>query len=253
MTERKVIILIPARMHSSRFPGKPLYKIGGHPLICWTYTQAKQTGYCAFVITPDSEIYKEVMMQRHIPCITTSDVPTNGTERCAEVIRTDIFSYLKDDDIIVNIQGDNMVFDVMAVKELVKLMKTGKVEYGTLFANLYASACMDRNRVKCTIMQDDQKGIIQVNCFDREVISSVSSNFLHVGVYAYTKKALLEYANYPIAEREFVLQLEQLRIHGNGKQIGAVLSDVPTVIDCLEDAVLAERQLIKNELKHIIV
>jgi 3-deoxy-manno-octulosonate cytidylyltransferase (CMP-KDO synthetase) len=237
--KRKVVILIPARMDSKRFPGKPLYKVGRFPLTCWTYVQAKMTGYRPFVITPDNEIIRD-LIQRQIPCLLTSDKPINGTERCAEIAEC---LDLAETDIIINIQGDLLKFDFRSVRPMVHLLSKGNVEYVTGFSKLDSEAAADPNKVKCCLKTYPQSMSMIVPDFSREPIPG-TRNFLHVGIYAFTKKSLKKYARLSPTTNEKTRKLEQMRVIDNGMKIGGILMEAPISIDCIEDA-----QLINDEMR----
>jgi 3-deoxy-manno-octulosonate cytidylyltransferase (CMP-KDO synthetase) len=237
LMERKVIILIPARMGSRRFPGKPLHKIGRFPLVCWTYVQAKMTGYCPFVITPDNEIVRE-MARLGIPCLLTSHKPTNGTERCAEIVEQ---LDLEERDLIINVQGDILEFDYRSINSMVALLNKGDFEYVTGFAKLPSGYSEDPNKVKCAIKSGSRNLSISVPNFSRESIPG-TQNFLHVGIYGFTEKSLRKYANLFPTINETAKKLEQMRIVDNGMEIGGVFMGAPTTIDCLEDVRLAQEE-----------
>jgi len=241
MVMPKVIVFIPVRMDSKRFPGKCMHKIGKFPLACWTYTQTRMSGYVSMVITPDKEVRDDLLEYRKIPCLLTSNNPRNGTERCAEALSNPLFSSMKDEDIVIDVQGDMMKFDTSCIQDLVHLLSIGKAEYVTTFTKLPEGSLSNLNRVKCTVASDDGS-ILWVDNFSRSSIPD-RENYLHIGIYGYTKKALYRYREWKMTENEQITKLEQMRIIDNGYRIAGTVSDVPPVtVDCPADIYLAEKE-----------
>lgn len=239
---RKVLIFIPARMGSKRFPGKCMHKIGKFPLVCWTYVQARMTGYATIVATPDTEISHSLFNDRQIPCILTSDRPRNGSERCAEAMANEIFDTMGDTDLIINVQGDMVKFENSCISTMVQLLSNGRVEYATVFSKLHDGAAPNPNRVKCSIRFDSDLGVLLVDDFSRYPIPD-RENYLHVGIYGFTKRALEQYCQLPVSDREKEMRLEQMRIVDNGFKIGGIVSNPPIVVDCPADVCIAEEEM----------
>tara|TARA_B100000795_G_C22726968_1_gene409792 strand:+ start:288 stop:1061 length:774 start_codon:yes stop_codon:yes gene_type:complete len=103
---RKIIGVIPARMASGRFPGKPLFEIAGMPMIEHVWHRAKMYKKWdeLFIATCDDEI-KNFADSKNIPCIMTSDKHIRGLDRVAEAVENGNFD-LNEDDIVLNVQGD---------------------------------------------------------------------------------------------------------------------------------------------------
>jgi len=239
---RKVLVFIPARLGSKRFPGKCMHKIGKFPLVCWTYVQARMSGYVTMVVTPDIEISEDLSNGRRIPCLLTSHNPRNGSERCAEAMANEIFDTMGDEDIIIDVQGDMVKFEYGCIQDIVRLLSDGKAEYATTFTKLSEGACNNTNRVKCTVTSDDGN-VLWVDNFSRCLIPD-RENYLHIGIYGYTKKALNRYCEWKMTENERATKLEQLRILDNGYKIAGVVSDtIPVTVDCAEDVYWAEKEV----------
>ena len=114
----KVIIVIPARYGSTRFPGKPLQLINGKPMIYWTYQQAlKVKNADSVIVATENKLIVDKCKDYDIPVVLTSDKHQTGTDRIAEVALT------FDADIYVNIQGDEPLIEPNVVEELIKFMK----------------------------------------------------------------------------------------------------------------------------------
>lgn len=226
-------------MDSKRFPGKALYHICGKPLLYWTSYIAKKTSYVSINVTPDIEI-RDTLFQYKIGSVITSNNPRNGTERCAELFVSSPFRFFHDDDIIINVQGDMVLYDPASVRELVRSMCYFDWEYGTIVTDMPRGAICDINRVKCSIKWEPDSCYFYAHDFSRGMISETV--YLHVGIYGYTVRSLKAYLSMAPTHREKDESLEQLRLIENGLQIGVVFSDkCPIVIDCLDDVSLAER------------
>jgi 3-deoxy-manno-octulosonate cytidylyltransferase (CMP-KDO synthetase) len=118
----KIIGVIPARMASGRFPGKPLFKIAGMPLVEHVWHRAKMNKKLdeLFIATCDVEI-KDFADSKNIPCIMTSDKHIRGMDRVAEAIENSNFE-LSEDDIVLNIQGDEPMMRPDMISATVKPM-----------------------------------------------------------------------------------------------------------------------------------
>lgn len=118
MAISKVLGVIPARMKSSRFPGKPLADIHGKPMVAWVYQAARQAATLTeVVVATDSGEIIDVCQKLNIPSVLTSQEHKCGTDRVAEVA-----SKIKA-DIYVNIQGDEPLIEPQVIDEAVKALR----------------------------------------------------------------------------------------------------------------------------------
>jgi 3-deoxy-manno-octulosonate cytidylyltransferase (CMP-KDO synthetase) len=243
---RKVIVLIPARLGSKRFPRKSLCNIGGYPLIVWAYTQAKQSGYFVAVVTPDEEIRDLLTNKWQIPCIKTSEKPINGSERCYEAICSHLIPFYEEEDIILNVQGDMAMFDYSCLKRIVHLLEDPDTDFATTVCLMPYGWMSNPNRVKCSIRRRPDKWQIIANDFSRESIPG-TQNYLHIGIYGFKKKSLKSFYTMIPTKREIDLGLEQMRIIDNGYEMAVDISiKVPVTIDCEEDLEYAVNQIRKQ-------
>lgn len=246
--EPKVLIFIPSRLSSSRFPGKCLHPIAGFPLICWSYVQARMSGYTCIIVTGDEEI-REDMKERNIMSILTSNNPINGTERCGEAINLSIFDFMKDTDVVINVQGDMVLFDPLVLPKMIKLLSNG-VDYVSTYIDMPHGYLSNPNRVKCSLMHVEDELYI-ASSFNRQPVPGVS-NYLHIGIYGFTRKSLNQYCSFVPSANEKSMSLEQLRLIDNSCNIGMVKSSIlPIVVDCKEDVVFAEAEMRKRGFQGI--
>ena len=243
----KVLVLIPARYASTRFPGKPLAKIAGKEMILRVCGQVAATGYDLAVATDDSRIFDTVTAAGYRAVMTRADHPS-GTDRLAEAYAKIGGNY----DVVVNVQGDEPFIRPEQINDIVGIFtKYPDTRLATL-ARPYPQdrsyeGLEDPNMVKL-VMGDDGRALY----FSRSVIPylrGVDKNewparhqyYSHIGIYAYTPSALAEIVKIPRGSLEISESLEQLRWLQNGYEVRVAVSDFPTIgIDTTEDLAAAE-------------
>ena len=119
--------IIPSRFGSSRFPGKPLAMLAGKPLVAWVVEAVKKAKSLdeVFIATDDERIVKAVEEYGGVAVMTPSELPI-GTDRIACAARNHFGGDFGDDDILVNIQGDEPLIDPKLIDELVAKLESGK-------------------------------------------------------------------------------------------------------------------------------
>ncbi len=216
-----VVVVIPARFASTRFPGKPLASRTGRPLIqhvCQRAALAK----CAsrvLVATDDSRIAKAVIDFGGEVVMTRADHP-NGTSRLAEVARD-----LPAGTIVVNVQGDEPDIDPALIDKAVQAL--GDADMCTI-ASPFApdEDPNDPNIVKVVV---DRTG--RALYFSRSLIpfrreaTGPSQPLKHVGLYVYRREFLIEYVGMAPTPLEGAEQLEQLRVLEHGRRIQVVIAE----------------------------
>lgn len=250
----KFIGIIPARFASTRFPGKPLVKLGGISMIERVYKRAARSlGSNLLVATDDTRIYDEVTRFGG-NVIMTSTEHRSGTDRCFEAYK----AFGSDADVIVNIQGDEPFIaseQIDALKDC--FLRKADVQIATLVRPFDASrgfvALANPNTPK-VVLDDDMNALY----FSRSVIPyvrgkecdcwpSATQYYTHIGMYAYTREALASIVALPQSSLELAESLEQLRWLQAGYRIATASSSVATVgIDTPADLEAAEKLLSKN-------
>jgi 3-deoxy-manno-octulosonate cytidylyltransferase (CMP-KDO synthetase) len=222
MNSKKVIICIPARYGSSRFPGKPLAKLAGKPIIQWAYERACQSLADKVVIaTDDDRIVDVIKSFGGNYAMTSSDHPS-GTDRIWEAIRNETA------DIIINIQGDEPLININTVNKLIESLKQNPViEMGTVVQEASREEIgKDPNVVK-VVLDKNQFALYfsrsEIPC-DREGNGEVPL-FHHVGIYAYRYETLKKFVSLEQGILERCEKLEQLRALENGVRIYAVITN----------------------------
>lgn len=243
----KVLVLIPARYASTRFPGKPLAKIAGKEMILRVCGQVAATGYDLAVATDDSRIYDTVTAAGYRAVMTRADHPS-GTDRLAE-------AYAKiggDYDVVVNVQGDEPFIRPEQINDIVGIFtKYPDTRLATL-ARPYPQdrsyeGLEDPNMVKL-VMGDDGRALYfsrsvipYLRGIDKKEWQARHQYYSHIGIYAYTPSALAEIVRIPRGSLEIAESLEQLRWLQHGYEVRVAVSDFPTIgIDTPEDLAAAE-------------
>lgn len=233
-----VLLVIPARYASTRYPGKPLAELTGatgekRTLIERSWQAASAvSGIDRVVVATDDGRIAGATRGFGAEVVMTSDRWLNGTERCAEVARSFGGAY----DIVVNLQGDAPLTPASFVSALVEAMQahpSWKVATPVLRcdADALAGFLEDRRngRVGATTAVFDRGG--RALYFSKEVIPYTGRTlgageeipvFHHVGVYAYRASALTAYPDWPVGPLETWEGLEQLRFMENGSDVHCV-------------------------------
>lgn len=231
----RFIGIIPARYASSRFPGKPLVDIAGKPMIQWVYEHVATALHSVVVATDDERIAQCV---RHFNGHVTLTAPSHpsGTDRCGEAAS---LIQLNDEDVIINIQGDEPFISKKEINLLTRLFQNPKVDIATLVRPLTEAGDINNpNKVK-VVLSKSGKALY----FSRFAIPFLRPDggqqapyFQHLGIYAYRYKTLKELIALKPSSLELSEKLEQLRWLENDYSIYATQCDYEGIgIDTPED------------------
>jgi 3-deoxy-manno-octulosonate cytidylyltransferase (CMP-KDO synthetase) len=234
--------IIPARWRASRFPGKPLAKIAGLPMIRRVYEGACGASRLrgVYVATDDQRIVDACAEFGATAVMTSQDHPT-GTDRLAEAARD-----LRD-DIIVNIQGDEPLIEGFVIDAVVAaLQEAPEAPMATVVHAAEPAGIDDPNRVKVVL---DRQGYALY--FSRSRIPALRDRdfqpryWQHVGLYAYRREFLMRYVALTPTEAERAEALEQLRALEHGHRIRVAVIDGwrSTPVDIPEDLERVEAHL----------
>jgi len=224
MSQFKVVI--PARYASTRLLGKPLLDIAGQPMIAHVCARALEANAEQVVVATDDVRIFEVVEKLGIEVVMTSENHQSGTERIAEVA-----SKLgwHDDDIIVNVQGDEPLIPPEYIREVaMALASQWHAGIATLAAEINSvDEVFNPNAVK--VVTDKKDYALYFSRapipWDRDSFSHASKKLAtmpylrHIGIYAYTTKFLKSYCQWESSPLETVESLEQLRILWQGESI----------------------------------
>lgn len=241
--------IIPSRFGSARFKGKPLAQISGKPMIQRVYEQAVKSENISKVIiaTDDQQIF-DTVKNFNGEVVMTSATLRSGTDRVAEA--AEILG-LNPDEIVVNIQGDQPVFNYRVLDELIlPFTKSNDLEMATLAFKIRNKEEITNPKDVKVIFDKDNFAIY----FSRAQIPYPRDNdvvpdyYKHLGFYAYKKSFLDKISNLDSGEYENIEKLEQLRVleFGFKIKISVTRYDAPGV-DIPEDIKKIE-QYLKNHL-----
>lgn len=243
-TPRQTVVLIPARHASSRLPGKPLADLDGHPMIEHVYRRASEArGVDAVVVaTGDPAIAAAVAGFGGIARLTRPEHRT-GTDRIAEVARE-----LRC-DIVVNVQGDLPFLEPAMVTQAVEpLLADSSIRMSTLRARLTDPRDLASPHVVKVVVDARGDALYFSRApipFQREPGTPI---FKHIGLYAYRRDFLLEFAALPQTPLERSESLEQLRALEHGVRIRTVETQYDCIeVDTPDDLDRARRQMAAHQ------
>ncbi|MFZ7216354.1 3-deoxy-manno-octulosonate cytidylyltransferase [Avibacterium avium] len=244
----KFTVIIPARFASSRLPGKPLADIAGKPMIAHVWQKAQQSGANRVVVATDNQAVAQAVQAFGGEVCMTSEHHNSGTERLAEVVEK---LALADDEIVVNIQGDEPLIPPVIVQQVADNLAKNGVKMATLAVPLNdAEELFNPNVVKAVA---DQSGNVLYFSrapipWNRDQFAGLSdeqktqlvlqSQYLrHIGIYAYRAGFIKQYVQWQPSALENIESLEQLRVLWYGEKIHIDLAkEVPAVgVDTPED------------------
>ena len=239
----KVIGIIPARYASSRFPGKPLAKLGGKYVIQRVVEQVGAVLDDVYVATDDERIYNTVTSMGAKAVMTRPD-HQSGTDRIAEALEKIGGNF----DVVVNIQGDEPFIQKSQIETVVECFNDADTQIATL-GKKFATIEEAKNPNSPKIILDNRSYAMYFTRALAPYIRGKEENqwidvypFLkHIGLYAYRTEVLREVTKLPQSPLEIAEGLEQLRWLQNGYKIKVGLTEVETVgIDTPEDLRRAE-------------
>lgn len=236
----KTVIVIPARYSSTRLNAKPLIKVLDKPIIQWVYEQAKTVSAADEVIvaTDNQEIFDTVKSFGGNVEMTSIE-HKSGTDRIAEVI-----SRHGEYDLIVNLQGDEPLISTQNITTAINLLKNDKnADIATLVKVVNdKNEINNPNLVKCIFDINSYAIYFSRNKLPFERKEYEGDFYGHIGLYCYTKDALMKITKLPQAKIEKAESLEQLRAIYNGMKIKvAVVESNAIGIDTKEDLEAFER------------
>lgn len=245
------IILIPARMASTRLPGKPLADIGGVPMIVQVMRRAEEAALGPVAVAcAEPEIAAAIEAAGGTAVMTAPDLPS-GSDRIHAALAT-----LDPDgahDAVINLQGDLPTIAPEAIRACLAPLDDDAVDIATLAAIITdEDEADDPNVVKAVIaLAPDRRGGRAVY-FSRErvphgVAAGAGELHHHIGIYAYRRAALERFVSLPPGHLESIERLEQLRAMENGLRIDVALVDtIPHGVDTPADLERARAILARN-------
>ena len=241
------VVIIPARLGSTRFPEKVIASRTGRPLVQHVVDQVKRCRRVREVIVAtDDQRVMSALKPFGTTCRMTAVGHQSGTDRIAEVA-----AHLED-DIVVNVQGDEPEIEPAVVDALIEALADSDDDMATVVVPLPSNAELGNpNLVKAVVAADDRAIYFSraaVPFFRDGLPPGQITHWLHRGIYAYRRPFLLEFASWKPTPLEQAEKLEQLRALEHGRSIRVVRSEcsVPGIDTFEQYAGFVERFLRKK-------
>ena len=238
--------MIPARLDSSRLPGKLMMDLNGKSVILTTLENTIKTKLFddVYVVT-DSKVIYDHLKQFHKNVLISSKKHISGSDRIAEIAQN------LEVDVVINVQGDEPFVDKKSLKNLIDVFANDKnktIDLASLMEKIKdQSHIEDPNIVKVIVDSNGNaiyfsRSAIPYNRLDKSI-----TYYKHIGVYAFRKNALIEFTNSEPTELEKIEKLEQLRYIERGKTIKMVLTTSSSIgIDTISDLEKARKYDVKD-------
>lgn len=246
MKKNKIIAVIPARYEASRFPGKLMQFLGEKTVITTTYQNVVETGlFDEVFVATDSEIIFNEIKNAGGKALMTGQHET-GSDRIAEAVQN------IDCDIVVNVQGDEPFLKTEPLKQLISVFEADdKKEISLASLKIHLTEKQEIESPNNVKVITDKDGFALY--FSRSVIPYPREEkgvkyFKHIGVYAFRREALLNFAKLPMKPLEIAEKIECLRYLEYGMKIKMIETNFVGVgIDVPEDLEKAREILRRNQ------
>jgi 3-deoxy-manno-octulosonate cytidylyltransferase (CMP-KDO synthetase) len=247
------VAIVPARLASTRLPGKALIEIAGKPMVCWVAERARAArNVDRVIVATDSQQIVDVVHSNNIEAVLTAAHHTSGTDRVAEVAAT-----IPDAEIVVNVQGDEPLISPQTIERAVDAMAAEISNNGAGIVTTWEPIAsyddlINPDLVKVVLDEDDNAVYFSRSTvpYPRDAVKRHGSleaalkrepELLklfrkHTGLYVYRRDVLLEFTKWPQSELEKIEALEQLRALAHGVKIKVVEAcTASTGVDTIED------------------
>ena len=243
MTATSNIVLIPARMASSRLPGKVLADIGGLPMIVHVVNRAVEADIGRVVVATDSSEVHDAVEAGGGEAVMTDPGHPSGSDRIYEAVqRLDPEGRF---ETVINVQGDLPTIDPNLIQSAVALLENPDTDIGTLACEIRDEDEKSNPNVTKVVGSPLSDQTLRALYFTRaRAPSGEGPLYHHIGLYAYRRDALSRFVSLPPSTLERRESLEQLRALEDGMRIDVALVDtVPLGVDTPADLDKARQQL----------
>ena len=245
MIDPKTLVLIPARMASTRLPGKPLMDIGGIPMIVHVLRRAQEAAIGRVAVATDTpEIAAAVTAHGGEVVMTRSDHPS-GSDRIYEALCA--LDPNHEAEFVVNLQGDFPTIDLQNIRDVLPPLADPAVDISTLAAQIHTEEEGSNPNVVKAVGSPIGDRRLRALYFTRATAPHGDGpRYHHIGLYAYRRAALERFVSLPPSPLERQERLEQLRALEAGMRIDITIVDtVPRGVDTAADLETARRALSK--------
>jgi 3-deoxy-manno-octulosonate cytidylyltransferase (CMP-KDO synthetase) len=246
MINSRVLVLIPARMASTRLPGKPLLDIAGLPMIAHVLRRAQEAAIGRVAVATDTpEIAKAVVAHGGEVVMTRPDHPS-GSDRIFEALGT--LDPEGEVEVVVNLQGDFPTILPDQIRDVLAPLDDPAVDIATLAAEIRTEEeALNPNVVKAVGSPIGPRRLRALYFTRATAPHGDGPRYHHVGLYAYRRAALERFVRLPPSPLELQEKLEQLRALEAGMQIDIMLADtVPRGVDTPADLQSTREMLAKS-------
>ncbi|MGD0722183.1 MAG: 3-deoxy-manno-octulosonate cytidylyltransferase [Roseiarcus sp.] len=235
------LVIIPARMGSTRLPGKPLADIRGEPMIVHVWRRAVEAEVGPVLVAADDPAIARAIEAAGGRAILTRTDHASGSDRIFEALEA--FDPARRFDVIVNVQGDLPTIEAAAVRAAARLLDDGEAAIATLATPIRRDEDRDDPNVVKAVATQVAPGRLRALYFTRARAPWGEGPLLHhIGLYAYRREALARFVALPASPLERRERLEQLRALEAGMRIDVALVDtLPLGVDTPADLERARR------------
>ena len=243
----KSIVIIPSRMASTRFPGKPLVKIDGIPMVQRVWQQAIEANVGkVYVACSETEVYDLINSIGGNAILTDPNLPS-GTDRVHSAYKQ--INNFSEIESIINLQGDMPLIKPQHIKKVLEPLKNN-YSIGTLATTLKKNEFMNPNVTK-VLIEWKNENLGKAKEFFRLKNNHTDQVYHHVGIYSYTIKSLSKFVDLPKSKNEISLNLEQYRAIDAGINIGITyVPEIPPSVDTKEDLITTQSIIRANYEKN---
>jgi 3-deoxy-manno-octulosonate cytidylyltransferase (CMP-KDO synthetase) len=246
MTNSRNLVLIPARMASTRLPGKPLMDIAGLPMIVHVVRRAEEAGIGRVAVATDTpEIAEAVTAHGGTAVMTNPDHPS-GSDRIYEAMCK--LDPQGEAEIVINLQGDFPTIRPENIRDVLPPLADPAVDIATLAARIHTEEEDAAPSVVKAVGSPIGERRLRALYFTRTAAPyGDGPRYHHIGLYAYRRAALERFVSLPPSPLELQEKLEQLRALEAGMRIDiSIVDSVPRGVDTLPDLETARRALSKG-------
>jgi 3-deoxy-manno-octulosonate cytidylyltransferase (CMP-KDO synthetase) len=240
------IVLIPARMASTRLPGKPLADVAGRPMIVHVAARAKEAELGRVVVATDSGEVAEAVRGQGFEAVMTRSDHQSGSDRIYEALQAlDPEGAV---EVVVNVQGDLPTIDPATIRAVFTPLKDHVVDIATLGVEIVREEERANPNVVKIVGSPLSPTRLRALYFTRATAPwGEGPLYHHIGLYAYRRAALERFVSLPASALERREKLEQLRALEAGMRIDAeIVKSVPLGVDTPEDLERA-REMLSNQ------
>jgi 3-deoxy-manno-octulosonate cytidylyltransferase (CMP-KDO synthetase) len=246
MTDSRTLVLIPARMASTRLPGKPLMDIAGLPMIVHVLRRAEEAAIGRVAVATDTSAIADAVMAHGGEVVMTRPDHASGSDRIHEAMRQ--LDPQGHAEIVVNLQGDFPTIQPQHIRDVLAPLADPAVDIATLAAEIHTAEEDTAPSVVKAVGSPIGPRRLRALYFTRASAPyGEGPRYHHIGLYAYRRAALERFVSLPPSPLELQEKLEQLRALEAGMRIDiGIVDHVPRGVDTPPDLETARRALSKD-------